>query len=384
MLKDDHRQESCQQALRKGEGRETMRGNAKRLSPLLASLLPLFLMQEPSAAASELIPVRTLVAETSKFTREVRLTGAIQARIQTSLSFRGAAGGKINSRAAEIGDHVSANQVLATLDPRDQKADVDSAKAAVSSAEAVLVQAKAAFERQKSLLASGYTPRAVYDQARTSFETATARLDAAKAALKTAEEQLSYTELRAGADGIIVGRDAEVGEVVQPGKTIFTLAGDGPRDAVFEVYEALLGTRPRAGQVEIVLQANPKVKTTASLREVSPSVDAKSGTVRVKLALTTTPPEMTLGAAVVGRVRLEGDDAIVLPWSAFYDWKGRPAVWIVGEGNRVFPKPISIEAFATKELVLSGGVKPGEKVVTAGIQFLRPGQEVAIANGSAQ
>jgi RND family efflux transporter MFP subunit len=322
-----------------------------------------------------------VVAGTSKFTREVSLTGAIQARIQTTLSFRIA--GKIKSRAIEVGDHVTANQVLATLDPADQKAELDGAKAAVNSAEAVLIQVKAAFERQKSLLAQGFTPRAAYDQAKTSLETAIARLDAAKASLKTAEEQLAYTELRAGTNGIIVGREAEVGEVVQPGKPAFTLAQDGPRDAIFDVHEALLEGRPRNGQVEIMLQANPKVRTTASVREVSPTVDAKSGTVRVKLGLAATPPEMTLGAAVVGRVRPEGE-AIVLPWSALYQWQGKPAVWIVGEGNRVSPKTISIEAFATKKLVVSGGVKRGDKVVTAGIQFLRPGQEVTIANGDSQ
>jgi RND family efflux transporter MFP subunit len=362
--------------------RTIMRRSTKRHFHLIVSLLPLLLIHNSGAYGSELISVRTVIAVNSKFTREIQLTGVIQARIQTSLSFR--TSGKVKSRCIEIGDHVTADQVLATLDPRDQTADLDSARAGVSSAEAVLVQVKAAFERQKALLAQGFSPRALYDQAKTSLETATARLDAAKAALKTAEEQLAYTELRAGTDGIIVGRDAEVGEVVQPGKTIFTLAEDGPRDAVFDVYEALLATRPRSGQVQIVLQANPKVKTTASLRELSPSVDAKSGTVRIKLALTTTPLEMTLGAAVIGKARLEGDDAIVLPWSALYDWKGEPAVWIVGEGNRVVPKRVSIEAFATEKLVLSGGVKPGEKVVTAGIQFLRPGQEVTLANGGSR
>ncbi|MGO9172642.1 MAG: efflux RND transporter periplasmic adaptor subunit [Rhodomicrobium sp.] len=359
-----------------------VKGNKAKSFRFIALLPSLLLMQETVAAGSELIPVRTVVAETSKFTREVRLTGTIQARVQTSLSFRIA--GKISSRAAEVGDHVTADQVLATLDARDQNADLDGAKAAVSSAEAVLVQAKANFERQKALLAQGFTPQANYDQARASFESASAQVDAAKASLKSAEEQLSYTKLRAGVDGTIVGRDAEAGEVVQPGKQIFALAQDGPRDAIFDVYEALLRSRPANVQVEITLQANPKVRTTASIREVSPTIDSKSGTVRVKLGLAWTPPEMTLGAAVVGRARLDGDEAIVLPWSALYEWQGGPAVWIVGEGNRVYPKPVSIEAFATKELVLSGGVTPGEKVVTAGVQFLRPGQEVTVATGGSQ
>jgi RND family efflux transporter MFP subunit len=362
--------------------RASLKESTKRLPYLLVSLLPLGLIQGANAAGPERIPVRTVVAETSKFTREISLSGAIQARVQTSLSFR--ISGKMKSRTAEVGAHVNADQVLATLDPRDQVSDLESAKAALSSAEAMLVQTKAAFGRQKALLAKGFTPRAIYDQAKTSFDVAIARVDSAKASLKSAEEQLSYTDLRAGAAGIIVGRQAEVGEVVQPGTPIFTLAEDGPRDAVFEVYEALLGKGPEAAHVEVMLQANPNVRTTANVREVSPTVDAKSGTVRVKLGLTTTPPEMTLGAAVVGKAWLECDESIALPWSALYDWRGTPAVWLVGEDNRVSPQTIAIGSFATKELVVSGGIKPGDKVVTAGIQFLRPGQEVTDKNGGSQ
>lgn len=333
------------------------------------------------SAEPELVKVRTVTAEMSQFSRAIQLTGEIQARIQTNVAFR--ITGKIVSRAVEVGDHVTADQVLATLDPRDEKSDADNAKAAVASAEAVLVQSKASFDRQQSLIASGFTTRAAYDQAKASFDAAAAQLDAARAALKTAEEQLSYTELRAGADGIIVGRSAEVGEVVQPGKTIFTLAQDGPRDAIFEVYESLVSGRPRTTPVDIILQSDPKVKAAAAVREVSPTVDPKSGTVRVKLGLIDAPPEMTLGAAVTGRVRLNAGDAIVLPWSALYEWQGKPAIWVLREGNRVSPQIVTIESFATRELILSGGVKPGDKVVSAGIQFLRPGQTVAVAQGGA-
>ncbi len=338
----------------------------------------------PSAESleRELVRVRTVTAEMSQFSREICLTGEIQARIQTNIAFR--ITGKITSRAVEVGDHVTADQILATLDPRDEKSDADNAKAAVASAEAVLVQSKANFDRQQSLITSGFTTRAAYDQAKASFDAATAQVDAANAALKTAEEQLSYTHLHAGADGIIVARNAEAGEVVQPGRTIFTLAQDGPRDAIFDVYEALVSGRPRTTSVDIMLQSDPKVRAAATVREVSPTVDPKSGTVRVKLGLIDAPPEMTLGAAVTGRARFGSSEAIVLPWSTLYEWQGKPAVWVLGEGNRVSPQIVAIESFATRELILSGGVKTGEKVVTAGIQFLRPGQTVAVVQGGNQ
>jgi RND family efflux transporter MFP subunit len=349
------------------------------LSVAACNFLPLA-EEDVHAAGPELATVRTVTAQTSQTAHEVRLSGEIEARIQTNIAFR--LTGKIISRKAEVGDHVTADQVLATLDPHDENADVDNAKAAVASAEAAHVQSKTTFGRQQALIAKGFTTRASYDTAKASLDSATAQLDAARAELRKAEEQLSYTELRAGADGFIVGRAAEVGEVAEAGKTIFTLAQDGPRDAIFDVYESLLSGRPRP-PIDVVLQADPKVRAIAFVREVSPTVDARSGTVRVKLGLTKTPPEMTLGAAVIGQARFDGREAIVLPWSALYEWQGKPAVWILGEDNRVSPQIVTIESFATKELILSGGVEPGAKVVTAGIQFLRPGQTVEVAQGNA-
>ena len=126
-------------------------------------------------------------------------------------------------------------------------------------------------------------------------------------------------------------------------------------------------------------KATLEIKTAGIVREVSPAVDPKSGTVKVKLGLTKTPPEMTLGAIVTGRARIGEREAIVLPWSAMFKWQEEPAVWILSADNRAYPRPVKIDSFATEELVLSGGVKPGEKVVTAGVQFLRPGQAVDVA-----
>src|SRR5215469_3691421 len=117
-------------------------------------------MGSAAAAASDfqLPVVRVVEASRTQYAPEVRLTGEIQARIQTNLSFR--ITGKITNRLAEVGDHVTAEQVLAIVDPRDQKADVDNAKAAVASAEALLVQATTTFERQKALIGDGFTTRA--------------------------------------------------------------------------------------------------------------------------------------------------------------------------------------------------------------------------------
>ncbi|WP_082552302.1 efflux RND transporter periplasmic adaptor subunit [Methylobacterium sp. Leaf456] len=326
--------------------------------------------------------VRVVQAHKSLVASDVVLTGDIQAQAQTNVAFR--TNGKVAERRVEVGDHVAADQVLAVLEPLVQRANLDNARAALVSAEAQLTQAKVTFERQKQLLAGGYTTRPTYDNAEQQLRTSQAAVDSAKAALGTSEEQLSYTELRAGVSGIVLSRTFEVGQVVQAGQSVMVLAQDGPRDAVFNVYEALTANPPEAKAIQIILQSDPSVTAVGRVREISPTVDPQSGTVRVKMGLDSTPPAMTLGAVVIGRGRFGGREAVVLPWSALYRFDNRPAVWIYDpSAGTVSVRGVEIDRYGGTDIVLKGGVQPGESVVVAGIQFLRPGQRVAVAPRSA-
>ena len=81
--------------------------------------------------------------------------------------------------------------------------------------------------------------------------------------------------------GVITERQAEVGQVVQATAPIFSLARDGDRDAVFNVYESLLAERPADPSIVVSLLDNPAIKTTGTVREITPAVSAQSGTVQV-------------------------------------------------------------------------------------------------------
>ena len=188
-----------------------------------------------SPPQAPLTRVKAVTAEIADFTPLITLTGVIEARSKTDLSFR--INGKISERIANVGDHVVKDQVLARLDPEEQKEEIVAAKASVASAEALVRQTSAAFERQKELLSRGNTTRRDHDQAEADQRSAQAQLSQAQSDLKLAEDQLSYTELRADSDGIVTARNAEVGQVVAQAQAIFALARDGARDAVFNVHE---------------------------------------------------------------------------------------------------------------------------------------------------
>jgi len=191
--------------------------------------------------------------------------------------------------------------------------------------------------------------------------------------------------LRAGVPGVITARDVEVGHVVQAAQTVFTIAQDGPRDAVFGVYESIFIRDLVNPALELTLVSDPGIKATGTMREISPTVDTSKGTLRTKVGITDPPAAMTLGAAVVGEGRFQPRRLVVIPWGALSSGGGQPAVWIVDPQTRVVSlKPITIEGYETGRIIVREGIGPGEIVVTGGAQLLRPNQVVAFDGGAVQ
>ena len=195
--------------------------------------------------------------------------------------------------------------------------------------------------------------------------------------MSSANSNLSDTVLKADADGIVTQRNVDPGQVVGAAQSVFNFAHDGDRDAIFDIQEQLLTSIPPS-TVDLSLLSDPAVTATGRIREVSPLINPQTGTVEVKVGLDAVPPEMQLGAAVAGSVRQSIlKDAIMVPWQALAAGDGRPAVWVVDPGgNTVTLRPITIERYDSGQILVSGGLKSGEKVVTSGSQMLRPGETV--------
>jgi membrane fusion protein, multidrug efflux system len=206
------------------------RGAGRKASPILEAFcsalavallaMPLSACNDRSAIAVQRATfVRTEIVRPQARQGAVTLTGAVQARFNADLSFR--VSGRVRERLVDVGAHVETGEVLARLDPAEQKADVDAATTAVTSGETEVRLANATFERQRALVSSGFTTRVLFDQAQERLRTAEGSLEAAKAQLGTAKDALAYTELRADASGVITARNVEVGQVVQAAQPEF-------------------------------------------------------------------------------------------------------------------------------------------------------------------
>jgi RND family efflux transporter MFP subunit len=322
--------------------------------------------------------VHTEIVQPQDGQASLTLSGEVQARFRADLSFR--VSGRVLERLVDVGARVNAGDLLARLDPAEQQADFDAATAAVAAAEAQLRVAQATFDRQSNLLSSGFTTRVAYDQAQEQLRTAQSTLESANAELGRTREALGDTELHARAAGVITARSLEVGQVVQAAQSAFALAQDRERDAVFDVPESMFLGDIEGGRVSLALVSGPDVTGVGYVREISPVIDPKSSTVRVKVAIQNPPPAMTLGSVIAGTAGTKPTTEITVPWTALTATGSRPAVWIVDPKTKTASlKPVTVGAYEAGAVLIKEGLEAGDRVVVDGGKLLSSGQPVTFA-----
>ena len=335
--------------------------------------------KEEKTAAAPIRPVRTVAVEFQESGDMLSLTGEIQPRYQADIGFR--VNGKILQRPVDVGTEIKKDDLIARLDPQQFRQDLEVAKSEVAAAEAEVTRSRAQEARQRELLKNGHTTQVKYDLALKSFKTAEAQLNAARAKQVQASENLGYTELKADNDGVITAVGADAGQVVSAGQMVVRLAKPGEREAVFNVAEAAFKTSPKNPTVLVHLVSNPDIRATGMVRYVSPQADPATRTYTVRVSLPNAPPQMRLGANIVGTVTLNQARTVTIPGSALFQKDGKAAVWLVGKDHTVQLKPITVDRYQGDSVIVGGGLAQGEVVVTAGVQKLLPGQKVSLAEG---
>ena len=337
--------------------------------------------KQEAAAPQEIRPVRTVTVEPKEAGETVSLTGEIQPRHQADLGFR--VRGKILQRPVDVGTQVKTGDLLARLDPQQYSQDLEVAKAEVAKADAEVTRSRNQEYRQSELLKKGFTTQVAYDQAVKTFKTAEAEAEAARAKQTQASENLGYTDLKADADGVISAIGADPGQVVSAGQMVARLAQLGEREAVFNVAESTFKSPPKNPTVTVELVSNPEIETPGKVRYVSPQADPTTRTFTVRVSLPDAPPQMRLGANVVGSVTLGEGQVVMIPGSALFQKDGQPAVWLVTKDGTVQLKPITVARYQGDSVVVGDGLAQGDIVVTGGVQKLLPGQKVRLMQASA-
>ncbi|SHM81825.1 membrane fusion protein, multidrug efflux system [Pseudomonas asturiensis] len=300
--------------------------------------------------------------------------GEVRARFEPELAFR--ISGKVSKRMVEEGQRVKANQPLAELDAQDVRLQLDATRAQVTAAEANLQLVRSERDRYKTLLDRQMVSRSQYDNAENLYRSGEARLKQIKAELTVADNQTSYTVLRASQDGVIARRSVEVGQVVAAGQTVFTLATDGEREVSISLPEQNFA-RFKVGQpVSVELWTLRDQRFPGRIRELSPSADPRSRTFAARVAFASGQVPAELGQSA--RVFIASEHAVPLavPLAALTAENGATYVWRVAPDSTVSRVPVQVGPYGQESVPVLQGLKETDWVVAAGGHVLREGERI--------
>ncbi|PXH54868.1 efflux RND transporter periplasmic adaptor subunit [Klebsiella variicola] len=322
-------------------------------------------------------PVRTVryvVVGSAQTLPALERTGEIHAHDETILSFR--TGGRIVTRSVDIGDRVNAGQLLATLENTTSQNQLDGAQADYEGAKASAQVAALNVNRMQKLMPTGAIARTQLDTARADWLVARARLKNSESALRNARESLGWTRLIAPRSGVITEVSASAGQVVNGGQSVLTLATGEALDVVFDIAKPeAIPPQEQAG-LRVSLLSDPSVQASAAVRDISPQADPQTRTWRVRATLQNPPLAMALGASVTVTLPATGPHGYALPASALSRVDDKPAVYVINPQSQAQLRVVVPAYYTATTVIISGGLEPGDRVITAGVSKLRSGEPV--------
>ncbi|GAB4396460.1 MAG: hypothetical protein OHK0048_01280 [Rhodoferax sp.] len=384
----------------------------------MAGLLAVWL-QRPIAVSAQQVHRGTLV-------RSVQFSARVAAQTRVEL------GSTLTGRVARVtvreGDAVQAGDVLVQLEADEWRAALAQQRAALAQAQArlqglkdtgrrqvdaALAQAQASLnaaeqdlQRTRQLVAQGFVSSARLDESERAWRVALAQRDAAlaqvranadtgsdgaqaqaqwaqaQAGVEAAQAKLAQTLVRAPADGRVLLRSVEPGQIVQPGRALLTLALAGPTHIKAQVDERYLGQLRPGQSASLVPDAYPEQRLSGQLLSIAPRVDAQRGAVEVTLALTQAAPaelreDMTLSVEVETARR---DAAVTLPLAALRSvagtegTEGDTAQVLVVQDGRALARRVRLGVRNLASVEVLEGLNDGDWVLLD--ERIAPGQRV--------
>jgi len=297
--------------------------------------------------------------------------------------------GIVLQRRYEEGSAVRRGDVLFLIDPDRYRAAVEQARAELGVERARLAEARRQRDRIQSLLDRKLVSQSQLDEAVSAFEVAEANTAAAQARLRTAELDLSYTEVRAPISGLTSREVRSEGSLTLAGDESSLLTRIVQTDPIYVEFSlpereaAQVRARlavGRAPTVRVGLADGTEHPQPAELTFIDNAVEAGSGTVRARAVLPN--PERRLVPGQFLRAQLEGvtvPAAVSVPRRAVMSSAQGSFVWLVGEGDVVELRPVRIDLTVGDAAVIAEGLAGGERVVIEGVLKVQPGVKVVIA-----
>ena len=362
-------------------------GRALLAAVLLAAVLGCAKTAPPPAMP----PMEVGALEVKPGSLQLSLEHAAQLKGIREVEVRAQVSGILLKRLYREGARVRANDLLFRIDPAPFEADAAKARAELGVQQAALQQARR--ERDRILTVYDQKLASLHDRdsAIAAYETAEASVAASQAALRRSELDLSYTSVRAPISGLTSREARSEGSLVTAGSDSSLLTRIVQTDQLyvdFSVPEAeadglraaVANSKPGEVNVRVVDIEGHTLADKARIEFIAPSVGDSTGTVDVRAVVDNNNGALLPGQVV--RARIEGvtlAGTMVIPKRAVMHGLQGTFVWVVGPDSKIAPRPVKLGPASGNDVVVTGGLAAGDRVVVEGIMKVQPGAVVKVA-----
>ena len=359
-------------------------------------------------------PVAAAVVQKDSVRRAVDVVGTLAAVDQVTISSE--ADGSVRGILADLGDRVTAGQVLIQLDSEKQQYSLEQQQAAlaralaqygapdaqhlpdieqtpdVQKANADLVQATRAFDRASELFKRTLIAQQALDDARTAVESSRAGYNAAlqgarnlrasiqasEATMKLAGRQLRDTAIRAPFDGYVEKRLVNLGELVKAQMPVMAIVRLDPLKVIAEIPERMAPWITDGRLVELRVDAYRDKTFAGKVTRISPAVNTATRAFPFEAVVPNT--EALLKPGTFARVHIESgkvDDVLTLPYLALQYRYGVNRVFVI-DGDKLTIRELQVGERLGDRIEITSGVKAGERVAITDVDTLADGALVAV------
>jgi membrane fusion protein (multidrug efflux system) len=353
------------------------RGSLSRAVALLL-LVPLFFpgCSDDEAATTTAAPIVIAIPVARRdLAIEIRATGELHAIDRADISAEVA--GKVTQLIRDEGDTVTAGEIVILIDPQRWELEVASAEAAVAEAKAAHQEAVREHKRLLKLETQGAASSARLDSAATALEAAISRQRAAAAALGMANRSLDDSKVAAPFPGTIALTYVNRGEFVSPGTPLFILISSDPLEVIFHLSEVDSGRVAIGNPVSLGIAAYPEEAFIAKVSFISPEIDMRSRTLRVKAEVENLDGRLRPGLFAHVDLGVDVRHAVpMIPEEAILQRASGATVFVLLGDDRVERRAIRTGLHRDGEVEIITGLETGERVLTQGHLRLVDGMRV--------
>ncbi|HTU40584.1 MAG TPA: efflux RND transporter periplasmic adaptor subunit [Candidatus Aquilonibacter sp.] len=333
--------------------------------------------QNAHAAGPPAMPVKVLEAKKVAIDDSSEYVATLKSR--DSAVIMPQVEGQVTEIFVHSGDRVSAGAPLMEIDPLKQQATVKSQQSSLEAQQANLSWAQQQYDRAKGLFAAGVVSKQDLDQAKSTRDAAQAQLDSLNAQVKEQEVQLHYYKVVAPRSGVVGDIPVRVGDRVTTSTQLTTV--DQPGSLEVYVYVPIEhSSQLKMGLPVQVLSGEDKVLANSRISFISPQVDNSTQTVLVKARIANSNDALRQSQFIRARVIWGTHQSPEVPILAVSRLAGQYFAFVAepekGGAYVARQKPIEVGETVGNDYEVRDGIKPGDKIIVSGTQFLLDGAPV--------